>query len=306
MAVAAACYVLMSGIAGVLTIDGALHPKRRPLLKADAEQTLRFLSREGFRAEDVSLDAKDEITLRAWYIRASANNGSSVIVLHGLGDNRLGALGYAGLFLRHGYNVLVPDARAHGISGGDFTTYGLLERNDVRAWFEWIATIEHPSCIYGFGESMGAAELLQSLEVEPHFCAVVAESSFSNFREISYVRVGQFFHTGPWLGRTLLRPTVESAFLYARWKYKLNVNEISPEAAVAQTRVPVLLIHGKIDSNIPAEHSVRIAAQNRGVALWLVPNADHCGAMGAAPEAFEERVIGWFASHTCFTQIAHL
>jgi pimeloyl-ACP methyl ester carboxylesterase len=141
---------------------------------------------------------------------------------------------------------------------------------------------------------MGAAGLLQSLKSGARFCAVVAESPFSQFREIAYDRVGQFFRTCPWLGATLLRPIVESAFLYARWKYKLDFEQISPETAVASSTVPVLLIHGQIDRNIPIRHSRRIAAANRSVVLWEVPDADYCGALGAAPEELERKTIAWF------------
>jgi hypothetical protein len=35
---------------------------------------------------------------------------------------------------------------------------------------------QHSKCIFGIGESMGAAVLLQSVEKERRFCAVVAES----------------------------------------------------------------------------------------------------------------------------------
>jgi pimeloyl-ACP methyl ester carboxylesterase len=98
---------------------------------------------------------------------------------------------------------------------------------------------------------MGAAELLQSLSVEPHFCAVVAESSFSSFREIAYDRMGQPFRLGPWFGRTLLRPVIEFAFLYVRWRHQLDMQQVSPENALAATTVPVFLIHGQIDSQHP-------------------------------------------------------
>jgi len=158
-----------------------------------------------------------------------------------------------------------------------------------------------PDCIFGFGESMGAAQLLQSLKTETRFCAVVVESPFASFREIGYDRVGQRFNTGPWLGRTLLRPIVEFAFLYARLKYKLDFEQVSPESAIATTKVPILLIHGQIDSNIPVRHSRLILAKNSMhdpvIVLWEVPTADHCGAISTAPEEFSERVPEWFVGH---------
>ena len=105
-----------------------------------------------------------------------------MLALHGLGDNRLGMEGFAGIALEHGFTVLLPDARGHGESGGELATYGLLERNDIHQWVDYLEAATQPRCVYGMGESMGAAQLLQSLEVENRFCAVVAKSSFSSFR----------------------------------------------------------------------------------------------------------------------------
>src|SRR5579864_8281668 len=46
-------------------------------------------------------------------------------------------------------------------------------------------------------------------------------------------------------------------------------------------RSGVILLHGLSDNRIPVRHSRQIAAGNRDVALWEVPNADHCGAISA-------------------------
>src|SRR5262249_11952999 len=151
--------------------------------------------------------------LWGWELRPENDRGDAVILLHGLGDNRAGMAGYADLLALHGYSVLMPDARAHGASGGAIATFGVLEAGDIQRWFEWLNRAQHPRCIYAFGESMGAAQALQALQTEPRFCAVAAESSFSTFREIAYDRMGQHFNAGPWVGRTVLRPLVEAAFL---------------------------------------------------------------------------------------------
>jgi pimeloyl-ACP methyl ester carboxylesterase len=141
---------------------------------------------------------------------------------------------------------------------------------------------------------MGAAQLLQSLDTHPNFCAVAAESPFANFREIACDRMGQPFHLGPWVGRTILRPLVEIAFLRARLKYHLNMQNISPENSAASTTIPVLLIHGEVDSNIPLRHSQIIHARAPRTQLWQVPAADHCGALSTAPQEFEGRLLSWF------------
>jgi uncharacterized protein len=291
-------YIAISCAAGIFIADATLHPGRRPLLEADESKAAAMSAQHQSTLRRVELSAFEGITLRAWSIRPAHGNGSSVILFHGLSDNRMGMIGYAELLLSHGFSVLLPDARAHGASGGNLATYGLWEADDIRRWLSWLEQNEHPICSFGLGESMGAAQLLQSLKGNHGFCAVVAESPFSDFREIAYDRVGQFFHTGPWLGRSIFRPVVEVAFRYATSKYRLQLGAASPREALAQTDIPVLLFHGQEDRNIPVRHSRAITAHNLHVVLWEVPGADHCGAISTARELFERKLLDWYDSHS--------
>ncbi len=290
-------YTFFCLVAGILLAEGTLHPGRRVL--PDGAEAQARLRAEQLNAdfENVAIQARDGTVLRAWSFRPIWDEDrphDAVLLLHGVSDNRLGMAGYAEILLKHGYSVVMPDARDHGASGGDLATYGLLEKDDIRRWFDWIKDRQRPHCIFGFGESMGAAQVLEALQTEPHFCAVAAESSFSTLREIGYDRVGQFFHRGPWLGRTVFRPVIEIAFQYARWKYRLDLRQGSPEDAVAATKVPVLLIDGQTDNNIPLRHSQRIRARNARVVLWEVAGANHCGAISVARGDLEARLVSWF------------
>jgi dipeptidyl aminopeptidase/acylaminoacyl peptidase len=289
------CYAVFCMILAILLGELAFRPQRvRVTVRQSAEATA---ARFGAALQDVSVTASDGSHLQGWYARPARANGDAVVLLHGVGDNRQGMMGFAELFLSNGFAVLVPDSRAQGESGGDFPTYGLKESDDVHRWFEWLAMQQHPNCVFGMGESMGAAIVLQAVKTTP-FCAVVAESSFASFRQIAYLRVGQFFHTGAWLGRVALRPAVELAFLYDRLTRGVNLADASPERSVVGSRVPIFLIGGLADDNIPYQHSERIYAHNPAdIVLWEVPNAGHCGAVNAAGQEFDTRVLGWFTSH---------
>ena len=286
---------------GVVATQWALHPWRRALQPQDEALAQAIAARKDAVLAEVSVTASDGTTLRGWSIRPTHGNGDAVILLHGVADNRMGMIGYADLLLRHGYAVLLPDARAHGESGGELATYGVKEAGDVRRWYDWVEQTEQPRCIDGLGNSMGAAQLLESLPAAPGFCAVVVESPFANFREASYDRLAERLGAGAWLGRTLLRPAVETGFLYARWKYGVDLEQASPENAVAASSVPVLLIHGLKDTNLPSRHSEMILARNSSrkpaVVLWEPAQAKHTGAVAAEPQEYERRLIGWFQSH---------
>ena len=127
----------------------------------------------------------------------------------------------------------------------------------------------------------------------------MAESPFSSFREVAYDRLGQKLGSGAWMGRTLFRPLISEAFLDARLHYHLDLEEASPAKAVAITRVPVLLIHGTEDFNIPLRHCQAILKNRSGVMeFWQVPGAGHTGAFGQQPEEFEQRVTDWFSRYS--------
>lgn len=290
-------YLVLSILAGIAIADISLKLHRLPLRH---QQAIAAAVQADFGAElhDVSITAIDGAVLKGWFVHPRDYNGNAVILLHGITDNREGVAGYGELLLEHGYAVLLPDARRHGESGGELATYGVKESDDIHRWVSWIYTHDPPQCVYGFGESYGAALMLQSLAAESRFCAVAVESPFSSAREMSFERVSGPLHLGPWFGRTLGRPAIWSAVVYAHVRYGVNLLQPSPLEAVAHSRVPVLLIHGQDDRSIAPRHSLLIAAAAADhVALWLVPHAGHTMAWVAAHREFEGRLLGWFATH---------
>jgi uncharacterized protein len=295
---ALACLLLAAllvwwAVAGVILCEAALHAERVSISQAPA---LALASDLRARVRDVQIRAFDSAPLRAWLFEPAHAGVGAVMLFHGMADSRLSELGYARLLLKHGYRVLAIDERGNASSGGAIETFGVLERRDTHSWADWLFANTPATRLYGLGESMGGGVLLESLPLEPRFRAVVAECAFQNFREIAYDRLSQHFHTPEALKRPLYFGVIESGILYARWRYGVDFDEASPEDAVAGTRTPVLLIHGLADDNVYPVQSERMAARNPRVVLWQ-PWACHTCALGAVPEEFERRVIGWFESH---------
>lgn len=292
-----AAYAVLAIVCGVFLAEVTLHLPRR-LLRHQAKAA--EIVRQQFHTElqNVSIHASDGVELNAWYVQSNNMNGSAVILLHGITDNREGVAGFAPMFLDQGYAVLMPDARAHGESGGTIATYGIRERYDVQRWTAWLNQRLN-GCVYLFGESMGAAIALQATAVTPGLCAVAVESPFSTFREIAFDRMAEHTPFGTWFWRDAAgRPVIEIALAYARLRYHVDLNQADPEEAMEHSKVPALLIAGTADRNIPMRHSAELMRTSGSHAsLWIVQGADHGGAVSVAGPEFQRRILDWFQQH---------
>jgi pimeloyl-ACP methyl ester carboxylesterase len=286
----------LSAIAGAMLGGGVLHPMVRPLTPELIQHSQRAFQELGATSEDFVVHAPDGVLLRGWRVRPRQGNGDWILLFHGMSDNRTGMLGQAELLLRYGYSVVMMDSRAHGESGGAMATYGWLERRDTHAIVDALYATESPIKVFGLGSSMGASIALQSAGVEPRIVGVVAESSFSDLREVTYDYAG--LHWAPWLGKTLFRPATWTGLYEVEKQGGFATGDVSPEKSVATRPFPVLLICDAVDHIIPCRHSQRIFAAATGTKeLWEVPLSDHASAIGTAPAEYEQHVITFLDQH---------
>jgi alpha-beta hydrolase superfamily lysophospholipase len=280
---------------GALIGPSILHPMRRSLTPQLVRESDSAFEQAGATWSDISVRAPDGAILRGWKVQPRSPNEDWILLFHGVADNRVGTLSYERFLLRNGYSVVMMDARAQGESGGRIATYGWEEKYDTRSIVDSLYANARVNCLFALGESMGAAIALQSAGVEPRIAAVVAESSFSNLREVSYDYAG--FHISAWLGKTLFLPADWMAVHVMEEQGGFRAEDISPEAAVARRAFPVLLICDGNDHTIPCRHTERIYRAAKGPKqLWIVPHAVHTGAFGEARAGFERRVLEFFAA----------
>jgi len=285
---------VITGAISVMLSEDALHVPARRRFAAHVEIADRIARATDATWHESQIAAADGIRLKGWEFRPNHWNGATVLVLHGQFGTREGTSGFAPMLLRHGYAALVPDNRGHGSSGGAEVTYGVRERDDVRRWVGYAAGEDGARRIYGLGESMGAAILLQSLALAPRIRAVVAEGSFTGFRRVAYDRVARSLG----LPAMLTGLFVEPALVYLRARYGLAMDQANPIDGVRESHTPVLYIHGTADTNIePANSRELYAARRDGSELWQPDGATHTRASAFYPQEFERRVVGWFDAH---------
>ena len=291
-------YLGLAIVGGAVFAERVVHrPTRNPITATDRTVAADLASTLGASLDSVSISGDDGAALRGWLFTPSRPNTHSVLLLHGITSNRAAMTGAARLFLEAGYRTLAVDLRAHGDSDGELGVAGTREADDARQWIAWLRNGQSDGCVYAFGSSLGAGIAVQAADA-PGLCAVVAVSVFASPRETAFDRIGERLHTGPWAGRTLLRPAMEFGLAYLRIRYGLDPAAASAVDAAAGPGAPILLIHGADDDNTPARHAQGVHRANPArVSLWMVPGATHQNLGQAAGSAYSVRILDYFASH---------
>jgi pimeloyl-ACP methyl ester carboxylesterase len=211
---------------------------------------------------------RDGVELRGWLFAAAAPARGTLVSLHGTGDNRASSIGLAKRFTALGYDVLAYDSRGHGDSSGDYCTYGVHEKDDLKRMLDEARA--RPIVL--FGRSLGAAVALQAAAEDERIAGVVAVSTFSDLRTIAIERA-------PFIAGAR---DIEEAFAIAEQRAHFRVADASPLRAAALIRVPVLLIHGAEDTETPPAHSQRVHTALRGrKQLVLVPGRGHTNVLNS-------------------------
>ncbi|MEP6715097.1 MAG: alpha/beta fold hydrolase [Terriglobia bacterium] len=273
--------------AGARAAGAALHPARKHV--AAICPCIAHV-----QCRDASVTAADGVKSRGWYFEPDSPNGAAVLVLHGIGGSRQDVVAVGTVFERAGYAVLEPDIRGHGESGG-LATYGASDEQDVHAWASWLLHQPHVERIYGFGASLGASVLLEGLNQEHRFRAVIAESAYTSFPAIANERMVRLMPTGL---KWITAPLVDSGIFWAHVRYSTDLGKASALEAVRHTHTPILLIHGLADDKTSPENSRELQAANPSdVQLWLVPGSHHADAWATTGKQFETRVLNWYREH---------
>jgi len=126
---------------GARAANGWAHPRRDSyLLATSASFNLEY--------QDVRFPSRDkEIEISGWWI-PRAGSTKAIVMVHGRGENRttefyshfLDLAAALNTFQGRGFNVLMIDLRAHGLSGGAESAWGITERHNVEAAVDWIKT----------------------------------------------------------------------------------------------------------------------------------------------------------------------
>ena len=235
-----------------------------------------------WKYERVEFESTDGVKLVGWWIPAMSPvnqryvrddwGKQTVLVCHGLAANKSNQLIMARQLVPAGMNVLAFDFRAHGESGGQLSTFGKLEVQDVLGAVRWIRQQrpERAEKIFGVGASMGASALIAAAADDSAegraIDAVATYAAYDSLEGLTQsVTRDYFVQPLGWL-------LVHVGAPLASAQTGADLSDFSPaDAAGKLWPRPLLLIHGGRDSIIPFNHARILynrAAQPKSY-LWI-------------------------------------
>ena len=219
---------------------------------------------------------------------------NTVIVSHGVTENKINSMKYVRMYERLGFNTVVHDHRRHGETGGKTTSYGHYEKIDLKAVVDEVRSIIGEDAILGIhGESMGAVTtLLYGGMVDDNADFYISDCAFSDFKKLLRKIVKETISIN-------LEPALVITNLAVRLRDGYTLKQVTPVAAVKNIQKPVLFIHSIPDAFIPVEmaHELYEAKVNGTRELALFEKGEHAQSFNENPAQYEETIRAFLDKH---------
>ena len=234
----------------------------------------------GLMYEDVQFQAGDGTPLHAWFLPAEGKAQGTILFLHGNAENISTHIMSVRWLPTRGFNVFLLDYRGYGASGGAASLSGVQDDMDAALRTVLARNDVNPDRVVVFGQSLGGAIAIHNVAHSPyrrHIRALVVESVFASYRQITREKLADFWLTWP-----------------LQWPLSWTVSdEYSPSAAVAGVSpIPLLIIHGDRDPIVPPLHGQRLYDLAREPKqLWVIPGGGHIQAFQS--KIYRDRFVAY-------------
>lgn len=268
-----------------VVLEGAEYDPYRENIKKWAEEA------KNTPHEVFEITSFDGLTLRATYYEYK--KGAPIeIMFHGYRGNAERDLsgGMQRCFML-GRSALIVDQRACGRSEGNVITFGINEYRDCLKWVDFVINkFGKDVKIILCGISMGASTVLMAAgqPLPENVIGVLADCGYNSAKDIIKKVIKQLK-----LPAAICYPFVK---LGARLFGNFDLEELSPEEALKNCKIPVIFFHGEADDFVPCEMSKAnynaCASKKR---LVTVPKAAHGLSYPVAPENYLSALREFFA-----------
>ncbi|WP_106498176.1 alpha/beta hydrolase [Lentibacillus sp. Marseille-P4043] len=238
--------------------------------------------------EEVEMTSYDGLALNGYFLPAKEPTNKTVILAHGyLGSGKDMGLYGQYYYEKLGYNLLMPDARGHGQSEGDYIGFGWHDRLDYVDWINLMVDKLGPDTeIVLHGVSMGAATVLMTSgeKLPANVKAIVSDSAYTSVKDMFAYQMKRMYH----LPSFPILPTVS---LVTDMRAGYSLSEASALDQVKKAEVPILYVHGNADTFVPTRMSKELYENTKSEAeIMTVDGAGHGESFVVDQDRYKEKL----------------
>lgn len=231
---------------------------------------------------DEYITSSDKLKLHSYKVTNQNNSNKWVIAVHGYTSEGINMSTYAKHYYDNGYNVLIPDLRAHGLSEGNYIGMGWDDRLDIISWINYILN-ENPNAeIILHGVSMGAATVLMTSgeEIPSNVKAIVADCGYTSVWDEFAYQLDDLFSLPEF-------PILNVSSMVAKIRAGYFLGEASSLKQVKNSKTPILYIHGDKDDFVPYYMMEELYnATSSEKEMLTIKGAEHAKASEVDPETY--------------------
>ena len=229
---------LMRGKSGTWGREHCSEPGCIPL-ETMWERGLQWQIKNKSFIKELEIKSKDGLKLVAeWF---DYGFDKTVIILPGRREVLIYSYFYANPYKGCGFNVLVIDQRAHGLSEGKYSTGGIKEAEDVSLWMKYLHDElgQKEIILHGICVGTCCSTIVATRYKVDYLKAVILDSAFISYKEIYKNHYLESGHK--------LFPVFYLIWFWFRFFTKCNINDSNPEKYMPDFDLPVLFIWGTKD-----------------------------------------------------------
>lgn len=241
--------------------------------------------------EDVTLKTVDGVSISGWWAPSKVNRGT-VVLVHGLNRTRIEMVKRVEPLHAWGFNCLLIDLRHHGASGGNRTTFGFLEKLDVRAAVDEALRRAPDAPIALWGVSLGGATVALATADDARVKAVIVDSAYDSLPSTIRHHLRLFRGFRSYLKLIPQWPLSDLVLFWIGQRGEFNPNDVDIEAAAAKFGDrPSLFVANTGDRRIPHEIAERMSKKaGSHSSFLLVTSESHGGAWRDGRAVYEPAV----------------
>ena len=236
---------------------------------------------------DEYITSSDNLKLHSYKIQNEIPSNKWVITVHGYTSEGLNMSTYAKKYYDMGYNVLIPNLRAHGSSDGDYIGMGWDDRLDIISWIDVILNENPDAEIVLHGVSMGAATVTMTSgeDLPSNIKAIIADCGYTSVWDQFSYQLDDLFSLPEF-------PIMHISSLVAKIRAGYSLGEASSIEQVKKSKTPILYIHGDQDDFVPYFMMEELyKATNSEKEMLTIEGAGHAKASEVDPETYWTTVI---------------